>query len=117
MKQLPFLFLFFTCSLAYSQTDTMQVVVPDRTNTTENLNKPYVIMISSDGFRSDYVQKYHAKNIHKFSTNGVSAKAMLPSFPSVTFPNHWSLMTGLYPAHHGLVDNFFMIIPEMHLTR
>ena len=32
---------------------------------------------------------------------------MLPSYPSITFPNHWSIITGLYPSHHGLVDNFF----------
>ena len=43
----------------------------------------------------------------KFSNEGVKAKAMLPSYPSITFPNHWSIITGLYPSHHGLVDNFF----------
>ncbi|MDN3691239.1 alkaline phosphatase family protein [Chryseobacterium tructae] len=35
------------------------------------------------------------------------AEAMTPSYPSITFPNHWSLITGLYPSHHGLIDNFF----------
>jgi predicted AlkP superfamily pyrophosphatase or phosphodiesterase len=38
---------------------------------------------------------------------GISAKAMLPSFPTITFPNHWTLITGLYPSHHGLIDNYF----------
>ena len=91
----------------FSQTDTTQVVVPNRVNSVEAISKPYVILISADGFRYDYAEKYDAKNLLKFAKNGVSAEAMIPSFPSITFPNHWSLITGLYPAHHGLIDNFF----------
>ena len=91
----------------FSQTDTAQVVVPNRVNSVEAISKPYVILISADGFRYDYAEKYDAKNLLKFAKNGVSAEAMIPSFPSITFPNHWSLITGLYPAHHGLIDNFF----------
>ena len=91
----------------FSQTDTAQVVVPNRVNSVEAISKPYVVLISADGFRYDYAEKYDAKNLLKFAKNGVSAEAMIPSFPSITFPNHWSLITGLYPAHHGLIDNFF----------
>ncbi len=87
--------------------DTAQVVIPDRFNNTEAMQKPYVIMISTDGFRSDYTKKYNAENLLKYSKGGVQAKAMLPSYPSITFPNHWTLITGLYPSHHGLIDNFF----------
>ena len=68
---------------------------------------PYVIMVSFDGFRHDYVEKYEAKNFKRFIKNGASAEAMRPSFPSKTFPNHYSLVTGLYPGNHGLVDNNF----------
>ena len=68
---------------------------------------PYVIMISFDGFRHDYVEKFDAPNFKAFIEDGVAAKAMIPSFPSKTFPNHYSLVTGLYPDHHGLVDNTF----------
>ena len=68
---------------------------------------PYVIMISFDGFRHDYVEKFDAPNFKAFIKDGVAAKAMIPSFPSKTFPNHYSLVTGLYPDHHGLVDNTF----------
>lgn len=107
MKKLLFLIPLFAFSVGYAQIDTSQIVLPDRNNTVGNLEKPYVILISADGFRSDYVQKYKAENIQRLSANGVSAKAMLPGFPSITFPNHWSLVTGLYPAHHGVVDNFF----------
>lgn len=102
------LFLFsFVSSFSQSKTDTAQVVVPNRSNSPEALSKPYVIMISTDGFRSDYAKKYSAGNLLRYSAGGVQAKAMLPSYPSITFPNHWSLITGLYPSHHGLVDNFF----------
>ncbi|ANF51228.1 phosphodiesterase [Chryseobacterium glaciei] len=87
--------------------DTAQIVIPNRYNTVEAQTKPYVIMISTDGFRYDYTKKYNAENLLKYSNEGIQAKAMIPSYPSITFPNHWSLITGLYPAHHGLVDNFF----------
>lgn len=91
----------------FSQTDTAQVVVPNRVNSVEAISKPYVVLISADGFRYDYAKKYNAENLLKLAESGISAKAMIPSFPSITFPNHWSLITGLYPAHHGLIDNFF----------
>ncbi len=87
--------------------DTAQVIIPNRQNTAEAETKPYVIMISTDGFRYDYAKKYDAKNLLELANSGVQAKAMLPSFPSITFPNHWSLITGLYPAHHGIIDNNF----------
>lgn len=110
MKKFLALFLLTISLLIQAQTamaDTTQVVVPNRFNSSDATNKPYVIMISADGFRYDYAKKYNAENLLRFSTNGVQAKAMNPGFPSVTFPNHWSLMTGLYPAHHGLIDNNF----------
>ena len=110
MKNLIFILSVFIFSFSFSQNksaDTAQVVLPNRVNSTLAKEKPYLIFISTDGFRYDYAQKYNAENLLKFSNQGVSAKAMLPSFPSITFPNHWSLITGLYPSHHGLVDNFF----------
>ena len=110
MKNLIFILSIFIFSFSFSQNksaDTAQVVIPNRVNSTFAKEKPYLIFISTDGFRYDYAKKYHAENLLKFSNQGVSAKAMLPSFPSITFPNHWSLITGLYPSHHGLVDNFF----------
>lgn len=87
--------------------DTAQIVIPNRFNNAEAMQKPYVIMISADGFRYDYAKKYNAQNLLKYSVEGIRAKAMTPSYPSITFPNHWTLITGLYPSHHGLIDNFF----------
>ncbi|SFN57465.1 Predicted pyrophosphatase or phosphodiesterase, AlkP superfamily [Chryseobacterium oleae] len=101
--------LFFSLAIYAQQAkvDTAQVVVSGRINSAEAQTKPYVIMISTDGFRYDYAKKYQAENLLKLSSGGVQAKAMIPSYPSITFPNHWSLITGLYPSHHGLIDNFF----------
>ncbi|MER0442112.1 ectonucleotide pyrophosphatase/phosphodiesterase [Emticicia sp. W12TSBA100-4] len=70
-------------------------------------NKPYIVMVSFDGFRHDYVEKYNTPNIKEFIKQGAAAEMMRPSFPSKTFPNHYTLVTGLYPGNHGLVDNTF----------
>lgn len=68
-------------------------------------NKPTVLMISLDGFRWDYVDKVPTPNFHRLIDSGVRAKRMLPVFPSKTFPNHYTLVTGLYIEHHGIVSN------------
>jgi predicted AlkP superfamily pyrophosphatase or phosphodiesterase len=106
MRKLFFVLLLFPLSIL-AQTDTTQKVVPNRTNSVRQMQKPYVIMISVDGLRYDLVDKAGATNLKQLRNRGVSAKSMTPSYPSLTFPNHYSLVTGLYPAHHGLVDNTF----------
>ncbi len=76
--------------------------------TAEQQGKPYVILVSLDGFRYDYTQKYSAPNILALGRRGASAPdGMLPAYPSVTFPNHYTIVTGLYPEHHGIVGNAF----------
>ena len=107
MKRLFLGFFIVLSVLAFCQTDTAQIVVPDRKNTPQAITKPYVILISADGFRHDYAKKYNAKNILKLAENGVSAKAVIPSYPSITGPNHYTMITGLYPSHSGFVDNYF----------
>ncbi len=92
---------------AQAPPDTTQKVMPGRANSPEQLQKPYVIFISADGFRWDLADKYHATNLLSLRAGGVAADKMTPSYPSVTFPNHYSLATGLYPSHHGIVDNTF----------
>ncbi|HLX66749.1 MAG TPA: ectonucleotide pyrophosphatase/phosphodiesterase, partial [Puia sp.] len=88
-------------------TDSTQMIVSGRTNSPAQTHKPYVILISSDGFRHDLAEKYGANFLLTLSSTGVRAESMTPSFPSLTFPNHYSLATGEYPSHHGLVDNTF----------
>ena len=92
---------------AQAPADSTQRVVPGRFNSPAQQQKPYVIFISADGFRHDLADKYQAKNLLALRAQGSAAPSMTPSFPSVTFPNHYSLATGLYPSHHGLVDNTF----------
>ena len=67
--------------------------------------RPTVILISFDGWRWDYDAKFPAPNLRRVIASGVRAAALIPSFPSKTFPNHYTLVTGLYPGHHGVVAN------------
>ena len=67
--------------------------------------KPTVILISIDGFRYDYFEKFGPKTLNKLARDGVRAKWMVPSFPTKTFPNHYTVATGLYPEHHGIIEN------------
>jgi predicted AlkP superfamily pyrophosphatase or phosphodiesterase len=67
--------------------------------------KPTVILISLDGFRYDYLSLYRPRNLNALAADGVRARWMIPSFPSKTFPNHYTIATGLYPEHHGIVEN------------
>jgi len=68
---------------------------------------PPLILISIDGFRADYLDRGFSPTLSALATSGVRAKSMTPSFPSVTFPNHTTLVTGLYPDHNGIVNNSF----------
>ncbi|EAZ80219.1 alkaline phosphatase family protein [Algoriphagus machipongonensis] len=69
--------------------------------------EPVVILISLDGFRYDYVERFQPENISRFISSGTSAKSLIPSFPTKTFPNHYTIATGMRPEHHGIVDNSF----------
>jgi alkaline phosphatase D len=73
------------------------------------LKQHYVVLVSLDGFRWDYAKKYGATHLLALGKQGVWApEGMLPSFPSLTFPNHYAIATGLYPEHNGLVSNTFL---------
>ena len=84
------------------------IAVKHGPNARTQQSKHYVILVSLDGFRYDYAAKFGAPNLAQFAAQGASApEGMIPSFPSVTFPNHYSIVTGLYPEHHGIVANNF----------
>ena len=77
--------------------------------------KPYLVVLSMDGFKWDYTDKVNTPNFDKIAQQGVKAKSMIPSFPTKTFPNHYTLATGLYPDHHGIVLNgFYDPIEDRH---
>lgn len=76
-------------------------------NPKQTEKEPYVVMLSVDGFRWDYPDKVPTPNLDYIAENGVKAKSLKPVFPTKTFPNHYSMATGLYPDHHGIVLNSF----------
>lgn len=67
--------------------------------------KPTVILVSIDGWRADYRDRVRLPHLEGLIARGVRAEWLIPSFPSKTFPNHYTLATGLHPGHHGIVAN------------
>ncbi|MSU51795.1 MAG: alkaline phosphatase family protein [Opitutaceae bacterium] len=68
---------------------------------------PPLLLISLDGFRWDYCALHPDETPHlrRLMREGVSARALIPAYPTNTFPNHYSIVTGLYPSHHGIINN------------
>jgi len=84
------------------------IQAPNPPNAAAQQDKPYVVLVSLDGFRYDYVKKYSAPNIVALAKRGATAPdGMIPSYPSLTFPNHYAIISGLYPEHSGIVSNRF----------
>jgi predicted AlkP superfamily pyrophosphatase or phosphodiesterase len=101
---LPFLVIV----LVWLPARTQVITVDHGPNAAAQQAKPYVVLVSLDGFRYDYAQKYDAKHLLKLAAQGaIAEQGMIPSYPSLTFPNHYTLVTGLYPEHHGIVANKF----------
>ncbi|CAH2077567.1 unnamed protein product [Thlaspi arvense] len=79
-----------------------------RSHPSKKLTKPVVLLISSDGFRFGYQFKTETPNIDLLIARGTEAQTgLIPVFPTMTFPNHYSIATGLYPAYHGIIMNKF----------
>ncbi|TBR38916.1 MULTISPECIES: ectonucleotide pyrophosphatase/phosphodiesterase [Dyella] len=64
-----------------------------------------LLLISIDGYRADYIDRHLSPTLATLAKDGVKASALIPSFPSLTFPNHYTIVTGLRPDHHGIVNN------------
>jgi predicted AlkP superfamily pyrophosphatase or phosphodiesterase len=96
MRRLLHLLLPFALVLA-ACTGVSPTPAPDR----------LLILVSIDGFRWDYLQKYDAPVLQRLAAEGVHATRLNASYPSKTFPNHLTLVTGLRPEHHGIVSNTF----------
>ncbi|KAL6039088.1 hypothetical protein STEG23_023352, partial [Scotinomys teguina] len=73
----------------------------------EGFDLPPVILFSMDGFRAEYLQTWSTlvPNINKLKTCGIHSKYMRAMYPTKTFPNHYTIVTGLYPESHGIIDN------------
>jgi len=76
-------------------------------NAPDQRDKPYLILISLDGFKSEYIDRFDLPHLRRLASRGARARAMVPVFPTHTFPNHYSLVTGLDPQRHGIVNNRF----------
>lgn len=88
MKRLILLIFLYITGYSFAQTDN------------------YTVIVSLDGFRWDYPLFYSTPNLDRMAEQGVSA-TMLPSFPASTFPNHYTMATGLVPDHNGIINNTF----------
>ena len=95
--------LFGLMSACTTQAPPLQSVAPATASPVET-KAPVTILVSIDGFRSDYLDRGVTPNLSALAANGVRA-SMIPSFPSKTFPNHWALVTGEYPDHNGITAN------------
>lgn len=64
-----------------------------------------LILVSFDGFRSDYLTKAETPNFDALVSGGVTSEGLIPVFPTKTFPNHYAIATGLYPENNGVIAN------------
>jgi predicted AlkP superfamily pyrophosphatase or phosphodiesterase len=78
---------------------------PERENSPAQTSKPYVVMVSLDGYRWDYPERYHTPAVERILATGARAEALVPVFPTKTFPNHYSIASGTYTEHSGVVGN------------
>ena len=90
------LLILFALTLSACATASPEREAPD--------SRPLVILVGVDGFRPDYLDRGVTPTLGGLRADGAFA-AMRPSFPSVTFPNHYTLVTGLHPDRHGIVNN------------
>lgn len=101
-----FAFLFFSSSSHLRKSpNTFESIARPLTK----LDRPVVLLISTDGFRFGYQFKTPTPNIGRLIANGTEAEmGLIPVFPTLTFPNHYAIATGLYPAYHGVINNYFI---------
>jgi predicted AlkP superfamily pyrophosphatase or phosphodiesterase len=73
---------------------------------------PILVLVSIDGWRWDYLERFAPPTLTRLATDGVRAEGLIPVFPSKTFPNHYTVVTGLYPGRHGILSNS-MVDPSL----
>ncbi len=93
----------FACGLTAAAAMLTGFSIPREARVTAAANR--IVLISLDGFRWDYLQRPEARRLRELAAHGVRAERLVSSFPTKTFPNHYTLVTGLYPEHHGIAAN------------
>ncbi|MCL7051045.1 hypothetical protein MKW94_015803 [Papaver nudicaule] len=107
-SSIAFAFLFFSGSGSHISSVSHTPIIQHKIRPLQTLKKPVIILISSDGFRFGYQYKAPTPNIHRLIKNGTEAETgLIPVFPTLTFPNHYAIATGLYPESHGVINNRF----------
>ena len=86
---------------------TSPVLAQSASNAAEHRNKPYVVLISFDGMKPEYLQRIDLPNFRRVMERGVRSVGMIPTYPSKTFPNHYTIATGMRAESHGIVGNRF----------
>jgi len=109
---LTFLLLLISASLSLSHGHHSRMVPPGTLKDARLSNgthdfKPTTLLISLDGFRADFLDRAMSPELTAMANSGLSSRWLTPAFPSVTFPNHWTIVTGLHPESHGIVGNSF----------
>lgn len=90
-----------------TQAAPMLTFNPEMVNRPELQDRPYVVLVSIDGYRYDYNKLFGPPHLNEIAKEGVAADSLSPIYPSKTFPNHYSIVTGLYSDRHGIVSNEF----------
>lgn len=93
--------------LLFSCTSSFKKDIQVKENNPRFDHAPYVLHISIDGYRHDYNKLYNPPTLTKFAQEGVRLQSLIPSFPTNTFPNHFTQVTGCHPGRHGIVNNHF----------
>lgn len=83
-------------------------IAPQASSAAARRDAPYLVLISIDGFRFDYLDRFPSPALQRIAAEGIRAESLRPVWPTLTFPNHFSIATGLYPAEHGIIANDFM---------
>ncbi|HEY0197940.1 MAG TPA: ectonucleotide pyrophosphatase/phosphodiesterase [Rhodanobacter sp.] len=103
---MKFPFRVLLCSLVAFSAGCATQPSPAPASTAARVGQPApLLLISIDGYRHDYLERGLSPTLAMLAKTGVRAASMQPAFPSLTFPNHYSIVTGLIPDHHGVVNN------------
>lgn len=93
------------CATSHPQATAPTVTAPQSAAKPKATPAP-LLLISIDGYRTDYIERGLSPTLASLAKQGVrAADGMQPSFPSLTFPNHYTIVTGLRPDHHGIINN------------
>ncbi len=99
------LFRLLLCALATASIGCAHQPASTASSGSTTSDSAPLLLISIDAYRYDYIDRGFSPTLAMLANDGVQAASMQPSFPTLTFPNHYTLVTGLRPDHHGIVDN------------